>query len=160
MQDIINHRSGPTSVTLSSGDTDVFVCLLYHFTVNWRDLGLQELWLVRNSGVNRSILPLHDICGALGNNLIKCLPAVHALTGCDTTSKIATKYGALNTIKKPGNFLLLLDFNSPRPTEGIIQMAEVFLVKCLKPTTDLETFDDLLRANKARFNSVGAAPLH
>ena len=109
----------------------------------WRDLGLQELWLVRNSGVRRSILPLHDICSALGNDLIKCLPAVHTLTGCDTTSKIATKYAALNTIRKLGNYSLLLDFNSPRLTEGIIQLAEVFLVKCLKPTTGVETFDDL-----------------
>ena len=54
VQDILSHRTGPTSLTLSSGDTDVFVCLLYHITVNWRDLGLQELWLVRNSGVKRS----------------------------------------------------------------------------------------------------------
>ena len=51
VQDILSHLSGPTSITLSSGDTDVFVCLLYYFTVNWRDLGLQELWLVHNSGV-------------------------------------------------------------------------------------------------------------
>ncbi len=33
VQDILSHCSGPTSITLSSGDTDVFVCLLYHFTV-------------------------------------------------------------------------------------------------------------------------------
>ena len=127
-------------MTLSSGDTDVFVCLLYHFTVNWRDLGLQELWLIWNSGMRRSILPLHDICSVLGNDLIKCLPA---LTGCDTTSKIATKSAALNSVHKPGNTSLVLNFNSPQLTESSIQMAETFLVKCLKPTTDLETFDDL-----------------
>ncbi len=143
VQDIVSHRSGPTSITLSSGDTDVFVCLLYHFTVTWRDLGLQELWLVRNSGMKRSILPLHDICTALGDKLTKCLPALHALTGCDTTSKIATKYAALNTVRKPGNSTLLLNFNSPQLTECSIQMAETFLVKCLKSTTDLETFNDL-----------------
>ena len=85
VQDILSQRSEPTTITLLSGDTDVFVCLLYHFTVNWRDLGLQELWLVRNSGVKRSILPLHDICLALGNELVMCLPALHALTGCDTS---------------------------------------------------------------------------
>ena len=139
VQDILSRRSEPTSMTLSSGDTDVFVCLLYHFTVNWRNLGLQELWLIRNSGMRRSILPLHDICSALGNDLIKCLPAVHALTGYDTTSKIATKSAALNAVHKPGNSSLVLDFNSPQLTESSIQMAETFLVKCLKPTTDLET---------------------
>ena len=100
-------------MTLSSGDTDVFVCLLYHLTVNWRDFGLQELWLIRNSGMRRVILPLHDICSALGNDLIECLPAIHALTGCDTTSKIATKSAALNAVQKPGSFSLVLDLNSP-----------------------------------------------
>ena len=150
IQDILSRRSGPTSMTLSSGDTDVFVCLLYHLTVNWRDFGLQELWLIRNSGMRRVILPLHDICSALGNDLIECLPAIHALTGCDTTSKIATKSAALNAVQKPGSFSLVLDLNSPELTESSIQMAETFLVKCLKPTTDLETFDDL---RLATFNS-------
>ena len=32
VQDILGHRTGSTSLTLSSGDTDVFVCLLYHIT--------------------------------------------------------------------------------------------------------------------------------
>ena len=107
------------------------MCLLYHFKVNRRDLGLQELWLIRNSGMRRVMLPLHDICSALGNDLIKCLPAVHTLTGCDTTSKIATKSAALNAVQKPGSSSLVLDFNSPQLTESSIQMAETFLVKCL-----------------------------
>ena len=143
VQDILSHRTGSTSLTLSSGDTDVFVCLLYHITVNWRSLGLQELWLIRNSGVKRSILPLHDICKALGDELTQCLPALHALTGCDTTSKISTKLAALNTVRKPDNSSLILNFNCPQLTESAIQMAERFLVKCLKPSTDMETFDDL-----------------
>ena len=128
---------------LSAGDTDVFVCLLYHITVNWRDLGLQELWLFRNSGVKRSILPLHDICIALGDELTKCLPALHALTGCDTTSKISTKLAALNAVCKPGNSSLIQEFDCPQLTESAILMAETFLVKSLKPSTDLETFGDL-----------------
>ena len=35
VQDIVSHRSGPTSVTLSSGDTDVFVSLLYQIGETW-----------------------------------------------------------------------------------------------------------------------------
>ena len=96
------------------------------------------------------ILPLHDICSALRDDLIKCLPAVHALTRCGTTSKIAIKSAALNTVQKLGNSSLVLDFNSPQLTESSIQMAETFLVKCLKPATDLQTFDDL---RLAAFNS-------
>ena len=109
-------------------------------------MGLRELWLICNSGMRRVILPLHDICSALGNDLIKCLPAVHALTGCDTTSKIATKSAALNAVQKLGSSLSTTN----RKPESSIQMAETFLVRCLKPTTDLETFDDL---RLAAFNS-------
>ena len=74
VQDILSHQSGPTSLSLSSGDTDVFVCLLYHFVINWKNLGLDELWPIRNSGLKRSILPLRKICLTLGEELIKCLP--------------------------------------------------------------------------------------
>ena len=70
-----------------------------------------------------------------------------ALTGCDTTSKISTKHAAMKAIH---NNLTLIQFNNSELTESMIQMAENFLVRCLKPTTDLETFDDL---HLAAFNS-------
>ena len=44
---------------------------------------------------------------------------------------------------------LIHNFNSSELTESLMQMAEAFLVRCLKPTIDLETFD-ILRL--ARFN--------
>ena len=102
--------------------------------------------------MRRVILPLQDICSALRDDLIKCLPAVHALTRCGITSKIAIISAALSTVKKLGNSSLVLDFNSPQLTESSIQMTETFLVKCLKPATDLQTFDDL---RLAAFNSNG-----
>ena len=76
VQDILHHRSHATSITLLLGDTDVFVCLLYHFSTNWRYRGPTELWLICNTGAKRSILPLHDICTALDDGLFKCLAAV------------------------------------------------------------------------------------
>ncbi len=143
VQDILTQWSQPTSITLSSGDTDFFVFLLYDFTVNWRDHGLRELWLIRNSGAKKVILPLHDICLALDNKLIRCLPALHALTGCDTTSKVSTKSAALKAICSQENSSMILNFECSPLTEDTIQMAETFLVKCLKPSTDKTTFDDL-----------------
>ena len=65
VQAILSHQSGPTSMTWTLGDTDVFVCLLYHVTVPWKDVGLQEIWLNCNSGMRILILPLHDICTAM-----------------------------------------------------------------------------------------------
>ena len=126
VQDILSHQSGPTSIMLSSGDTDVFICLLYHFVVNWNHSGLDELWLICNSGLKRSILPLKKICLTLGDKLIKCLPALHALTGCDTTCKIATKLAALNTIRIPENLPLLANFNCSKLTDNEIKLAEIF----------------------------------
>ena len=41
-------------------------------------------------------MPLHDICTALGNKPIQCLPAFHGMSGCDTASNIPTKLAALN----------------------------------------------------------------
>ena len=73
VQDILCHQLGLgqlTSITLSSGDADVFLCLLYHFVVNWSHLGLDELWLIRNLGLKRSILPLKKIC--LTNKMSSC----------------------------------------------------------------------------------------
>ncbi|CAB3989604.1 Hypothetical predicted protein, partial [Paramuricea clavata] len=100
-------------------DTDVFVCLLYHLSKNWLHEDRIELWLIRNS-------------------------ALHALTGCDTTSKISTKLSALNTVRKPDDASLIINFDCPPPiTDNAIELAELFLFKCLKPSTELETFDEL-----------------
>ena len=43
---------------------------------------------------------LHVIFDELGEDLVEMLPAVHSLTGCDTTSKIGTKSKALAVMKK------------------------------------------------------------
>ena len=92
----------------------------------------------------------HDICIALGDELTRCLPALHALTGCDTTSKVSTKSSALKALRKPGSFSFILNFDSPQLIESAVLMAETFLVKYLKPSMDLEKFDDL---RLAAFNS-------
>ena len=57
IQDILCHRTDPTTSTLLSGDTDVFVCLLYHLSINWLHEDLTELWLIHNSGVNDQFYP-------------------------------------------------------------------------------------------------------
>ena len=45
---------------------------------------------------------------------------------------------------------MLQNFNNLELTESMIQMAKKFIVRCLKPTTDLETFNNLCLA---AFNS-------
>jgi hypothetical protein len=79
----------------------------------------------------------------LGRDLVKCLPALHALTGCDTTSKISTKLSALKAVRNPDNASLIMNFDCALLEDTAIELAELFLVKCLKPITELETFDEL-----------------
>ena len=70
------------------------------------------------------------------------LPALHALTGCDSTSKIATKLTALKTAcGEKGNLLKL--FLSEPFSEFSINNAEVFLVTCLKEKSTEINFDEL-----------------
>ena len=61
-----------------------FVILL-HF-----DFG--QLWLLMGSVTSikggRRYIPVHDLCSSLSSITCEILPAVHALTGCDTTSAI------------------------------------------------------------------------
>ena len=65
-----------------SGDTDILVCLMFHF-LNWRMYGLQELWFYHKGSAS----PLHESVESLPVEVVRVPPAVHALTGCDTTSK-------------------------------------------------------------------------
>ena len=123
LQDILSHHIGSTSLTLSSGDTDDFVCLLYHISQlekSWPPRALAHPQL-RSEKIN---ITTPDICIALAAELTQCLPALHALTGCDTTSKISTKLAALKTVRKPENYFLILNFSCPQLTESAIQMAE------------------------------------
>ena len=48
------------------------------------------------------------ICPALGDELTRCLPALRALTGYDTTSKESTKPAALRNVCKPENSSLII----------------------------------------------------
>ena len=70
------------------------------------------------------------------------LPVVHTLTGCDSTSKIATKLTALKTAcGEKGN--LLKQFLSEPFSEFSIDNANVFLVTCLKAKSTEFNFDEL-----------------
>ena len=153
VQDILSHQSGPTSMTRSMGDTVVFLCLLYCITVGWKYLGIQELWLICNSGMRRSILPLYDIhvCTSMGDKLTQCLPALHTLPGCDTTNNISIKLAAINESYISTILYLWSTTLTVRRWQSMMQMTETFLVKCLKLTIDLETFNILWQCPQKGF---------
>ena len=100
----LNHAVKTENIAFThvvSGDTDIFVCLMYHY-LNWRAYGLHEIW-VHHIGV---ATPLHESVAILPDEVVRILPAIHALTGCDTTRKIGSKLQAFNAAQKSEHFKL------------------------------------------------------
>ena len=145
---ISNKRSG--SIIVASPDTDVLVSLIYHYNNTWGYMNHDnKLWCLTKSGGSRQIYPIHELCSALKQpftsvrpNLINVLPALHALTGCDTTSKIGTK---LPPTKLLNSFSLIENFGKLPLNADMILKAEKFLVHCLLKSSEKKicTFDEL-----------------
>ena len=97
--------SGIKSVLVYSTDYDVFASLIYHFKVSF---DLHELYVLVG-GLKRTqrTVPIHILVKTLNPLLSECMPAIHALTGCDTTSKVGTKTAIL---KKSMNLELVSYF--------------------------------------------------
>ena len=53
---------------------------------------LQKLFSKFNSRENKKIVPIDLLVEHLHYNLVSRLPAIHALSGCDTTSKVGPKW--------------------------------------------------------------------
>jgi len=89
----INNSSKRTIVF--SPDTDVAVLCWYHFS----QLSIQEHSFHKGTGGNRRFIPVHE---AVGPDVCNLLPAMHALTGCDSTSNLngIGRKGGLTTLKK------------------------------------------------------------
>ena len=119
--------------------TNIFVCLMYLF-LNWCMHGLQDLWFHHNG----SAIPLHESFESLPIEVVRVLPAIHALTGCDTTSKVGTKLQAFHADHKSEDFILA-ELGNGVLNDSMILSAEKFLLDCMSwtPTTRLvDTFDE------------------
>lgn len=132
--------TGNKRICVLSADTDVLVVALYH----WKMLcqhGLVELWMRAGVGDSTRYIPLHTLAQKIGP-LCDVLPAVHSLTGCDTTSKFGTKAGALKA--NPLSFLQGFGLNPNDPSiEVFMTNAEAYLVQVLKPGSSCKTMDEL-----------------
>lgn len=125
----ITHGSaaGLKNVLVYSTDTDVFVSLIYHYQ---QSFNLEKLYIMLGgSRKTKKTVPIHLLVKCLDPLLVKCLPAVHALTGSDTTSKVGTKDAVL---KKKLDFHLLQNFGKDNDiTEIDVINTEKFLMQVL-----------------------------
>lgn len=76
-------------IIVKSPDTDVLILCIHYFPSMQHT---QELWFhtgsITNTMDGRRFIPVHSICSILNPVLCNILPAVHAITGCDTTSSL------------------------------------------------------------------------
>ncbi|XP_057301782.1 uncharacterized protein LOC130636171 isoform X2 [Hydractinia symbiolongicarpus] len=122
-------------VIVASPDTDVFVCSVYHFK-RWIFNGLNELWVVSGRSGTTVAFPVHDLAERIAPEVIDILPAVHALTGCDTTSKIGTKTAALK-VASGSCFGELSFFGVSTLNEELVDLAQHFMVHCISKDKDV-----------------------
>ena len=127
-------------IVILSSDTDVFVVAMYFYHLLAAH-GLAELWLRGGVGDKTRFIPLHVIAGKVGKPVCEVLPAIHALTGCDITSKFGTKAAGI----KAQPVLYLKDFGRAHTdVQDCVQNAEKFLVQVLnRGNHGIETMDRL-----------------
>lgn len=136
-------RSGIPCIVILSSDTDVFVVAMYFchiFAAN----GLGELWLRGGVGDKTRYIPIHVIAYKIGRPQCEVLPAMHALTGCDITSKFGTKAAGL----KADPVLYLKDFGrAEADMQNCLYNAEKYLVQVLNRGNHGTETMDCLRYN-------------
>ena len=89
------------SVAEASPNTDVFVCAVHSFK-QLMFFNLNEFWLISGQNNSTVVLPIHSLVDHMNTDVVDILPPVHALTGCDTISKVDTRPAALKTANKYG----------------------------------------------------------
>ena len=129
-----------TRMIVASADTDVPVCLMYHFS-RWKQFNLKELWVLGGQGTTRRAVPVHNLVAAMDPRVVNVLPAVHSLSGCDTTSKVSRKKSTLKVASLRSD--LLEGFGQGLLSENMISSAEKFMVGCISDLDKVETFDEL-----------------
>ena len=95
----------------------------------------------KGSGTSRRVYPLHLIVERMPDVILQNLLAYHALTGNDTNSKVGSKTSLMHD---PDVFNKLNDFtNASSPEEIDFDSVESFLVKTIKKSAKVKTFDEL-----------------
>ena len=116
------------SVVIASLDTDIFVSAINHF-YKLKYFDLEELWFVSGQGNSITFFPFYDLNNDLDSDFVEVLPAIHDLTGCDTSCKVGTKSRVVRN--KTGGYHLLYSFGKDALHDEMIADAEKSLLKCI-----------------------------
>ena len=102
---ILHAAESKQDVVIVAKDTDVLVLMVWAFAF----LDVKCKWFFRKD--DGQFADVGDICSHFGRDLCLHLPALHALSGCDTTSYFYNvgKVKLLKTVIKSPRYLALLD---------------------------------------------------
>ena len=98
-----------------------------------------------HSGKERYI-PVHRIANELGQTVCECLPAAHALTGCDTTcsiNRIGKKTAYSKLLKTVDTLSILKTFHEDDLEHSIAVARSCALLLYGKKGSDMDTLDEL-----------------
>ncbi len=129
-------KDGAKWVVILAIDTDIEVICLHYCRLLKRH-GLQELWMKMGVANTTRFVPLNKLELKLGPQLCDVLPALHALTGNDITSKVGTKSASLKA--EPTKYLLEFE----KTSNAEVTSAEQYLVQVMKKGSTFETMDKL-----------------
>ena len=87
-----------TKIVVAATDTDIFISLLYHYH-QWVYANLKEMCVLYGQGLSTRALSIPKISDMLESYVFSVLPAVHTLSGCDSTSKIGGKKTAMKVVE-------------------------------------------------------------
>ena len=94
-------------------------------------------------GHTKRYVDAHGIVKSIPQKLSDVLPAVHSLTGCNTTSKISAKYNAIKTVTQ-NYYHLLTEFGKSEMDNRSNSNAEEYLIHChSKSANNEKRFNDL-----------------
>jgi len=117
------------NIIVMAPDTDVVLLLIHHLS----KFICQNVWVMGGTSSARKFIPIHKICSTLSPDRTKYLMAFHAVTGCDSTSKLAsiTKTAAWKTFE--GGRCSLLDGLGQRTLpNNVSDNVEKFIVQLYK----------------------------
>ena len=111
------------TIILSSTDTDVLVLTCHHTPHFTNAEVFWETGTTTKYENNHRFVPVNEIIKRHGDDMMKILPAIHALSGCDTTSALFY-IGKKNAFKVVSNHGPKILSNSSSLSENYIIVAE------------------------------------
>ena len=132
-------------IAIKASDADVLALAVHYFP---KLKNTEELWVERGSVTKttdlRRFVPVHAICQQLTALQCNILPAVHALTGCDSTSSLfgIGKKSVFKLFKdKADNFKNLTSLSKPNKKNAMMA-ARQFVIQ-LYETSATNKYKDL-----------------